>query len=102
EIVRRLRSVAEWQLRFRVELSRLFHSRDEVADRQLTQRVSGARRLAHVPVYQFAVGSAHAGERRLLAGTDGLIDVNARVRLAPAKDWDMQHGSILRFMNSDL
>src|SRR2546430_11651049 len=57
-----------------------------IFDRDLAQRVAGARGLAHVALNQSAVGAADARDR--LAGREmhDRIDVHRRIGLTPAKN----------------
>ena len=77
-----------------VELAGLADHRDQLVDRDLAQHVARARRLAHVALDQAAVGAADLGDR--LAGREvhDLVDLQARVRLAPAENGDGKHAHV--------
>ena len=55
------------------------------------QHVAGALRLAHVALNQPAVGAADARDRLAGREVDDLVDLDARVRLAPAEHGNVQH-----------
>ena len=91
EFVRRLRAVTNRQGRVHVQLASLARPADQFVDRDVTQHLACARRLAHVALNQPAVRTAHVRNR--LAGREvhNRIDDHARVRLAPAEDGKVKH-----------
>ena len=85
EIVGRLDAVAHRQGRVFVKPGGFLHHADKVADGNFAEHVAGALRLANVFGEQTGNGLAHPGERFARGKVNDVIDLEARVRPAPAQ-----------------
>jgi hypothetical protein len=94
ERIRRLRPVADRERGVQIELAGGADPRDQVIDRDFAQDVARARRLAHVALDQPAVGAADTGDRLAVGEVHDLVDIEARVGLAPPQNGKVNHGRI--------
>ena len=91
EIGRRLLAVPHGQGGVAIEVGRLLHQLDQVAARDFAEHVAGALRFFHVPGEQTGISLAHLGECFTCDEVDDLVEFEALVRLAPAKDGNFDH-----------
>ena len=92
ELVGRLRAVAHRQLGVHVELAGFADAGDQLFDRDRAERFARALRFLDVALNEAAVGSADTRDRLAGSEVQNLVDVHARVRLAPAEDGKLHHG----------
>jgi hypothetical protein len=91
EIVGRLHPVAHGQCGVPVKIRGLLHHFDEVAAGNLAEHIAGALRLANVFGEQAGIGLAHFGEGFARRKVNDVIDLEARVRPAPAQHRNIYH-----------
>ena len=102
EVVRSLVAVSHGQSRaFRVQIRRLLHDPDQFRNRNLSQHIPGALRLAHIATQQTGICLAHVRKRLTRKKVDYVILFQARVRLSPSQDWYVQHGWFSNSIDAD-